>query len=145
MDYADFQVGYKGTFEKPVTSEDNRLFGELSGDDNPVHFDDAVAQSLGFEGRISNGFVQESRLAGALVATFGSSDTVVVALQKNTKFLKPVYMNDDITATVEVVGRIEAMRALKVHGKCFNQHGEQVVETAFTIQILSPSDIGGSK
>jgi len=133
--YDDFKIGYKGTFQKIVTAEDNRLFAEISGDDNPVHFDDAVGRRAGFLARVSNGFVQESRLAGALVQTFGSDNTTVVALEKSTRFLKPVYMGDEITASVEVVGRIESMCALKVKGICVNQHGEQVVDCDFTVKI----------
>lgn len=133
--YENFIVGYKGEFRKPVTAEDNVAFADISGDYNPVHFDDAVARELGFPAAISNGFVTESRIAGALVHTFGSDDTIVVALEKNTKFLKPVVMGDDITARVEVVGRIDAMQALKIKAGCFNQKGEQVVATNMTILI----------
>lgn len=135
--YDDFVVGFKGSFTKTVSAEDNDAFAQLSGDFNPVHFDDDVARSLGFSAAISNGFVTESRIAGALVETFGSNDTIVVAMEKNTRFLKPVLMGDEVTAHVEVIGRIEAMRALKIKASCFNQHGEQVVATNMVILIKS--------
>ena len=138
MTYDDFKVGYKGSFTKPVTGRDNDMFGDLSGDMNPIHFDDKAARALGFEGRVSNGFVQESRIAAALIETFGSDNTVVVALEKNTRFLKPVYMDDEITATVEVVGRIPALRALKIKAGCVNGDGVPVVATNMTIKIVSP-------
>ena len=138
LTYDDFKVGYKGSFTKSVTERDNDMFGELSGDMNPIHFDDAVGRKLGFKGRVSNGFVQESRIAAALIETFGSDDTIVVALEKNTRFLKPVYMDDEITATVEVVGRVPALRALKIKAGCVNGDGEQVVATNMTIIIVSP-------
>lgn len=139
MRYDDFRVGYSGSFTKVVSEEDNIHFANLSGDFNPVHFDDEIARELGFTARVSNGFVQESRIAAALVETFGSPDTLVVALEKNTRFLRPVYMGDEITAKVEVVGRVEAMRALKIRARCHNQKGEQVVDTRMTIKIMSPA------
>ena len=138
MTYDDFIVGYKGSFTKEVTVHDNEMFGELSGDMNPIHFDDDVGRNLGFKARVSNGFVQESRIAAALVETFGSNDTIVVALEKNTRFLKPVYMGDKITATVEVVARIPALSALKIKAGCVNGEGEPVVKTNMTIKIVSP-------
>jgi 3-hydroxybutyryl-CoA dehydratase len=138
MNFEDFTVGYKGSFTKKVTVEDNELFAQLSGDYNPIHFEDTVARQLGFEGRVSNGFVQESRIAAALVETFGSDGTIVVALEKNTRFLKPVYMGDVITATVEVIGQVPALKALKIKAECLNQNRERVVATAMTIQIASP-------
>lgn len=135
--YDDFVVGYKGTYTKAVTAEDNKAFAELSGDFNPIHFDDVVARKLGFPAAVSNGFVTESRVAAALVHTFNSERTIVVALEKNTRFLKPVLMGDEITARVEVVGRIEAKRALKIKAGCFNAKGEPVSATQMTILILS--------
>lgn len=134
--YDDFVVGYKGEFTKAVTAEDNAAFAELSGDFNPVHFDDAVARELGFPAAISNGFVTESRVAGALVHTFGSDSNVVVAMEKNTRFLKPVVMGERITARVEVVGRIEAMRALRIKAGCYDGSGQQVSATHMTVLIL---------
>ena len=138
MTYDNFTIGYKGSFTKKVTIRDNEMFSELSGDMNPIHFNDEVGRSLGFEGRVSNGFVQESRIAAALIETFGSDDSIVVALEKNTRFLRPVYMGDEITATVEVVGRIPALCALKIKAACINGDGEHVVATNMTIKIVSP-------
>lgn len=135
--YEDFNVGYKGSFTKTVTEHDNKLFAELSGDYNPVHFQDDIGRRLGFDARVSNGFVQESRIAAALVETFNSDEAVVVALEKNTRFLKPVYMGDEITATVEVVGRIKALQALKIRATCVNAKGDIVVKTNMTIKIYS--------
>ena len=136
MTFDDFQIGFKGSYTKTVTEADNEAFRRLSGDDNPIHFVDAVGQRAGFKARVSNGFVQESRIAAALVTTFGSAGTVVVALEKNSRFLKPVYMGDEITATVEVVGRVESMRALKVKTRCVNGRGETVVAGDMTIRII---------
>lgn len=137
MEFEDFVIGYKGSFTKKVTALDNKHFAELSGDYNPIHFYDEVAQAHGFTGMVSNGFVAESRIAAALVHTFGSDGTLVLAMEKNTKFLKPVYMDDDITATVEVVGRIEALKVLKIKADCFNQRHERVIQTSMIVRILS--------
>jgi 3-hydroxybutyryl-CoA dehydratase len=90
MKFDDFVIGYKGSLARKVTREYNNQFAEISGDFNPIHFDDAVGRKFGFKSAISNGFVTESRVAGALVETFGSEKTVVVALEKNTRFLAPV-------------------------------------------------------
>jgi 3-hydroxybutyryl-CoA dehydratase len=136
MTYDDFTVGFSGTFHKRVTEQDNVIFADISGDDNPIHFRDDVAKKAGFERKISNGFVTESRIAAALVETFGSDNMVVLALEKNTRFLKPVYMDDEITATVEVIGRIQSMMALKIRAACFNQDREQVISTTMIIKLI---------
>jgi 3-hydroxybutyryl-CoA dehydratase len=137
MAYKDYIIGYKGLFKKKVTERDNLLFADISGDYNKLHFDDSTAIKCGFKGKISNGFVTESRIAAALVETFGSEDSFVLALEKNTKFLRPVYIDDDITATVKVVGRLEKMNLLKIEAKCFDQNNELVVKTKMLIKIIS--------
>lgn len=135
--FDDYVIGYNGSFTKKITQRDNDLFADLSGDHNPLHFKDDIAKSVGFKKRISNGFVTESRIAAALVNTFGFEKNVVLELEKNTTFRKPVYINDEITAKVEVVGRLASMQALKVRAQCVNQNNETVIETSMLIQILS--------
>jgi 3-hydroxybutyryl-CoA dehydratase len=136
MKYKDFKVGFRGSFTRAVTYDENIKFGEISGDLNPLHFKDELAIKLKFKGAVSNGFVAESRIAAALVETFGSQSTIVVALEKNTKFLKPVYMDDIIRAEVEVVAQINALHALKIKAKCYNQNNEEVISTNMVIKIL---------
>ena len=136
MTYESLQIGKKGSFTKKVTERDNRMFAEISGDYNPIHFQDSTASLAGYKNKISNGFVTESRIAGALVNTFGSKNTVVLAMEKNTKFLKPVYMGDEITATVEIVDKLDAIRALRIRAACFNQQNEKVVDTKMLIKII---------
>jgi 3-hydroxybutyryl-CoA dehydratase len=137
INYKDFVVGYKSTFTRTITKNDNELFAEISGDHNPLHFNDQLAQKVGFNAMISNGLITESRIGATLVDAFTSDDCLVVELEKNTRFYKPVLMGDDITTTVEVIGRIDAMKALKLSSQCFNQNNEMVVEATLVVKILS--------
>jgi 3-hydroxybutyryl-CoA dehydratase len=134
--YDNFIIGFKGSYIKNVTEKDNILFADISGDHNPVHFQDDVAEDAGFEGKISNGFVTESRIAAALVETFGSESTLVVALEKRIRFLKPVYMDDEITATVEVVERLEPLQMLRIKAECHNGKKQRVIAAQFLIKIV---------
>ena len=40
MKFDDFQIGYSGSYTTRMTAEKNQKFGELTGDFNPIHFDD---------------------------------------------------------------------------------------------------------
>lgn len=135
MKYDDFVIGYRGSFTKKVTAEDNAKFADLSGDYNPIHDQPAYAARTKYKAPISNGFVTESRIAAALVSTFGSENTLVVAMQKKTQFLRPVYIGDDITAEVEVAHRIPQDRVLEIKARCINQRNEMVIRARFLIQI----------
>lgn len=135
--FEDYIIGYKGSYTRKITQRDNDLFAELSGDYNPLHSQDDVAKEVGFKKRVSNGLVTESRLAAALVQTFGLGDCIVLELEKNTLFRRPVYIGDNITATVKVIERMNSMRILKIKAECFNQNDEKVIETSMLIQVLS--------
>ena len=46
----DLKPGMSESFAKTVTERDIQLFGEVSGDTNPVHFDEEFAQDHDFQG-----------------------------------------------------------------------------------------------
>ena len=105
-------------------------------DFNQLHFVDSISKEFGFKGRISNGFVAESRIASALVNTFGSEDSYVLAMKKEVKYKKPVYMNDNITAYVKVVGRVPAIKGLVIEAYCVNQNSDKVITAKFYIRLF---------
>ncbi len=75
-------------------------FGELVGDRNPVHFDDAAARAAGFDGRIShgallNGFV--SRVLGTKLPGEGT-----IYLSQRAFYLKPVYLGQRVRVGVRI-------------------------------------------
>ncbi|MEX2245960.1 MAG: MaoC/PaaZ C-terminal domain-containing protein [Dehalococcoidia bacterium] len=48
-------VGHKATFSKTVTAEDVETFARVTGDDQPLHLDEAFASRTRFKGRIPTG------------------------------------------------------------------------------------------
>lgn len=61
------QIGATATREKTMSRRDIDLFTEISGDRNPLHFDEALARASSFGGLIVQGGVT-SGLLNALVA-----------------------------------------------------------------------------
>ena len=51
------EVGDSATRTRAVRDRDIELFTELTGDRNPLHYDDELASSSRFEGRIVQGGV----------------------------------------------------------------------------------------
>ncbi len=95
------QIGDTASLSKKITDADVRAFADLSGDHNPLHLDDAYAQSTRFGKRIAHGafsFALISSVLGNLLPGNGS-----VYMKQDLKFLKPVFIDDTITATVEIV------------------------------------------
>lgn len=137
MKYDDFKVGYKGTFTKSITEEVNRKFGELVEDFNPVHFDEERMKKSIFGRRATNGFLTESTIGTALVHTFTSDESIVIALKKEIKLVAPVFIGDTITATVTVKERFPEKQRLLCDCVVRKQDGTEVVKAEFLVKILN--------
>lgn len=84
----------------PIRCEDYRIepndvvrYGETSGDTNPLHFDDAYAKSLGFEGRISHGMIFNGYVSRLLGTIYPGPGTIY--LQQSTSYFAPIYPGRD--------------------------------------------------
>ncbi len=62
--------GKSTTFEKIVSTGDVENFALLSGDDHPIHIDEAFARRAGLDGRIVQGSLLVGLMAGASTKFF---------------------------------------------------------------------------
>ena len=96
----DLKPGMSESFTKTVTERDVELFGEVSGDVNPVHFDEAFAAGTIFKGRIAHGVLSSSYISTVLGMKMPGPGTIFMAL--TTRFKAPVRIGDTVTATCTV-------------------------------------------
>jgi acyl dehydratase len=95
-----------------ITPELMTAFRGLSGDDNPMHLDDAFASAHGFRGRIAYGNLlgaMLSRLVGAKLPT-----REVLLLRQTLEFRQPAYVGEEIRLTAEVAAVHEAVRSIQL-------------------------------
>jgi 3-hydroxybutyryl-CoA dehydratase len=121
----ELSTGDKAHFSKQVAEEDIRHFAEATGDFNPVHFDQAYAESTPFKGRIAHGMLS----VGLISAVFGNilPGPGTIYLSQEIKFVAPVRIGDTITAEVEVLELIPEKNRVKFNTVCRNQAGQEVV------------------
>jgi 3-hydroxybutyryl-CoA dehydratase len=96
----DLKPGMAESFSKTVTGRDIELFGEVSGDVNPVHFDEDFAKGTIFKGRIAHGVLSSSYISTVLGMKMPGPGTIFMSL--TTRFKAPVRIGDTITATCTV-------------------------------------------
>ncbi len=96
----DLKPGMAESFTKTVSARDVELFGEISGDVNPVHFDEAFAQSTIFKGRIAHGVLSASYISTVLGMKMPGPGTIFMSL--TTRFKAPVRIGDTVTTTCTV-------------------------------------------
>jgi len=98
--YEDLTIGMSESFSKAVDEPDVALFGKLSGDMNPVHFDEAYAKTTIFRGRIAHGMLYLSFVSTVLGMKMPGPGTIF--LSQTTRFKAPVRIGDTVTAICTV-------------------------------------------
>ena len=130
----DISVGDRAEFSKTITEKEVMIFAEITGDFNPLHVDEAYAKQTRFGARISHGAL----LAGFISTVLGMKlpGTGALYASQSLKFTKPVFIGDTITASAEVIDKIEDRNRIVLKTRCINQNGDAVAEGE---SVLLPS------
>jgi 3-hydroxybutyryl-CoA dehydratase len=130
------KIGDKATFTKTVTEDDVLAFARVTGDDQPLHLDEAFAAKTRFGHRIAHGMLSAGYIS-AVLGTKLAPNNVVVYLGQQMRFRLPVSIGDTITAEAEVTAIDPEKRIVTVRTDCLNQRGEAVVKGEATV-LLDP-------
>jgi acyl dehydratase len=95
------RVGDKASRTRTVRREDIDLFTELTGDRNPLHYDEAAAARSRFGGLIVQGGVTSGLLNAVVAEDLPGPGSVF--LHVDWSFEAPVRPGDEIIAEVEVL------------------------------------------
>ena len=96
----ELKVGMSKSLTKTVTERDVELFGEVSGDRNPVHFDEDYAKGTIFKGRIAHGMLSASYISTVLGMQIPGPGTIFMSA--TTRFRAPVRIGDTVVTTCTV-------------------------------------------
>ena len=121
-----------------VTDEHIEAFARLSGDRNPVHFDDAFARRIGFESHIAHGAVTASLLSAVLGMDLPGPGSVF--LEQRVRFLRPVRPGDTIVALLEVTRVREDKPIVTLGATVTDAQGVRVAEGELVVLLRDPGD-----
>ena len=128
------KVGDKAAFEKTVSEQDIVDFARVTGDEQPLHLDDAYAATTRFKRRIAHGMLSAGFISAALGTRLAPQATVVY-LSQSLRFLRPVYPGDAITANLEVTSIDPERRFVTCSTECVNQEGTSVLTGEATVLL----------
>ena len=119
-----------------LTANHVKMFAELSGDYNPLHFDEAFVAKTKFRKLV----VQGGLTTGLLHALVGMDmpGPGTVFLSQNWKFTAPVFIDDTITAEATVLSVHETKPVTQLQIKITRQVGETVLEGEAWCYTFSP-------
>ena len=130
------KIGDKAQFTKQIREEEVILFAKISGDDNPIHLDEEYAKNSIFKQKIAHGFLVGSLISAVIAKDLPGNGTIY--LSQNLKFLAPVFLNETITAHIEVLDFPKGNQVL-LSTICKNQDQKVVIEG--TALVIAPKSI----
>lgn len=119
-------VGQKATRSITLTEKHVKGFAELSGDYNPLHFEEDFAKKTKFKGLVVQGGLTTGLLHALVAMDMPGPGTVF--LSQNWKFTAPVFIGDTIIAEAEVLSVHESKPVTQLKVQVFRQAGEVVLE-----------------
>jgi acyl dehydratase len=120
------RVGEVARRTRTVQARDIGLFTELTGDRNPLHYDEEAAGRSRFGGIIVQGGVTSGLLNAVVAEDLPGPGTVF--LHVDWDFKAPVRPGDEITAEVEVLEAREDKPLTTLRTTITNQDGTVVLD-----------------
>jgi len=132
------KVGDSASVTKTITESDILTFGDLTGDHNPLHFDQEHARRTRFGQPISHGMLTGSLFSPIIAHQLPGEGAIY--LSQSLKFLAPVFAGDTITAELTVTRVREDRQIITLEGIVRNQRGEVVItgESVVLVEQLTP-------
>ena len=130
MTLDELEVGREAVRTRTVTDADIAGFADVSGDHNPVHLDEAFAQTTPFKGRIAHGMLSAAWISALIAGELPGPGTIY--LQQSLSFRRPVRPGDEVVVRVAVTAidrekaRVTLATTCTVAGKAVVE-GEAVV------------------
>lgn len=132
------KVGDSASVTKTITEDDIQTFGDLTGDHNPLHFEEEHARRTRFRRPISHGMLTGSLFSPIIAHQLPGEGAIY--LSQSLKFVAPVYAGDTITAELTVTRVREDKQIITLEGVARNQRGEVVItgESVVLVEDLTP-------
>jgi acyl dehydratase len=119
-------VGQRAERRLTLTAAHVKTFAEMTGDYNPLHFDEAFAGRTKFGRLVVQGGLTTGLLHALVAMDMPGPGTVF--LSQNWKFTAPVYIDDTITAAAEVLSVHASKPVTQLAIRVTRQTGEVVLE-----------------
>lgn len=129
----EFTVGMFSISKNRVIEVDIQKFSDVSGDKNPIHFNEEYAQNTIFKHRIAPGMQVASYISAILANDLPGNGTIY--LEQSLRFLMPVYIGDTIETKV-TISEVLKSNKLRLKTEQFNQHGNKVIDGEALVKYI---------
>jgi 3-hydroxybutyryl-CoA dehydratase len=128
----DLSVGQSARRTRVVTEADILAFAAVTGDDNPVHVDEAFAAATAFKGRIAHGMLSAGYISAVLGVDLPGPGAIY--LSQSLRFRRPVRIGDEVEAKVTVAS-VDADKARVTLATVCSVAGKPVVDGEAVVMV----------
>jgi 3-hydroxybutyryl-CoA dehydratase len=145
----DLEVGQTFVGEKRQIGDPQFAdFARMTGDDHPIHYDDAYASRTRFGKRLAHGLLVMSMTAlGATPMSRRIEDAMVAFVEQGARFLKPVFVGDTVQSHFEVASVVQkpgsGTALVRFAVRLVNDRSETVLE-GFHLYLLRTRPAGNA-
>lgn len=132
----DLHIGQTARRSLAVTDEHIELFARLTGDRNPLHFDDDFARRTRFGERVVQGGITAGILNAIVAMDLPGPGSVF--LEQQLRYTAPVRPGDTITGEVEVLAVREDKPIVRLAVRVTRQDGTRVLEGEAAVYVMRP-------
>lgn len=136
LTFNELAIGDKASTERTLFEKDLILFAAASGDLNPMHLDANYAAKTQFKQRIAHGLWSGSLISAAIATVMPGPGSVY--LGQSLKFLRPVFLGDTLTTSLEILSKNERKKSVEIQCSVYNQDRKVVVKGV--ADVLVPAE-----
>ncbi|HEX9827871.1 MAG TPA: MaoC family dehydratase [Flavobacteriaceae bacterium] len=134
----NLKIGQKATRSLTLNADHVKTYAGLSGDYNPLHFDEDFTSKTKFKRLVVQGGLTTGLLHALVAMDMPGPGTVF--LSQDWKFTAPVFIGDTITAEAEIMSVHETKPVTQLAIKITRQDGETVLEGEAWCYTFAPEE-----
>ena len=119
------KIGDSRSYQRVITKDDVKQFGDVTKDMNPAHFDEAYTAQTVFKKPIVHGMLVGALFSKIFGLEYPGEGTIYCS--QSLKFLKPVYPDTTLTVKVTVKDRILEKNRVIFTTEVFDETGDCTV------------------
>lgn len=132
------EVGMEASFTKKITLAMENAFREISGDENPLHQDDAFAREIGgdrFQSHAAFGMLTAS-LYSTMAGMYLPGKYSLIHSFDELSFTNPVFVGDELTVSGKVVDKIDELKLIVLKVVIRNQEKKIVSRAKMKVLVM---------
>ena len=122
----DLKVGQRARRTQTVTAREVELYAQITGDRNPLHFDEGFARRTRFGRLVAQGGIAAGMLNALVAMDMPGPGTVF--LSQTLTYKAPTYLGDTLTAEIEVLSLKPDKPVAQLKATITNQDGTVLLE-----------------